>query len=96
MTALRASGTISGVALETEGVQTGGRKHGTILGDFSRRFVKTNRVPREFGRILNLTQELRYEADYEGTPLANAPVQRAVNEAKRFVATVEALLARSD
>ena len=83
-------------ALESEGVQTGGRKHGTILGEFSRQFVKTNRVPREFGRILNVTQELRHEADYEGAALPNTSVHRAVSEAKRFVATIETLLGRSD
>jgi uncharacterized protein (UPF0332 family) len=42
------------------------RTHGGTLGEFSRLFVKTGLLPKEFGQRINRAESARKVADYEG------------------------------
>ncbi len=82
-------------ALIAHGVEIRTSKHGTIIGEFSRRFVKNGPLPRAVGRALNDLQVLRTRADYDAPGVDHEAARDAVTKATEFVEAVEGLLGPS-
>jgi uncharacterized protein (UPF0332 family) len=71
------------------------RTHGGLITSFGQQFVRTGRLPTEFGRSLNRVQELRLAADYFTGSVSREKAIWAIEEAERFVAGVRHLLNES-
>ena len=82
-------------ALIAHGVEIRTSKHGTVIGEFSRRFVKNGPLPRAIGRALNDAQVLRTRADYDGPNVAPDAARDTVAQAAEFVEAIERLLGPS-
>jgi uncharacterized protein (UPF0332 family) len=79
-------------ALIANGVELHTSKHGRVIGEFSRRFVKNGPLPRATGRALNDAQVLRTRADYDGPNVAPDAARNIVAEAAEFVDAIDRLL----
>lgn len=64
------------------------KTHGGLISAFSLQLVKTQKVPVEYGRLLNKVEELRLIADYRGDPIEQDKAAWAVESAHAFVATI--------
>lgn len=82
-------------ALIDRGIEIRTNKHGTIIGEFSRRFVKNGPLPRTVGRALNDAQVLRARADYDAPSVDHEAARAAVAKAAEFVEAIEGLLGPS-
>ena len=82
-------------ALIANGVEIRTSKHGTVINEFSRRFVKSGPLPRDVGRALNDAQVLRTRADYEGPSVTPDAARTTVAQAAEFVEAIERLLGPS-
>lgn len=62
--------------------------HSGVISQFSQHFVKTNRVERQYGRLLSRMMQARETSDYD-------PIRRtSLMEAKQAIANAEAFLVR--
>ena len=52
-------------ALASRNVEIRSRKHGTLVGQFSRHFIAGGTLPKAFGRTINEVQKLRHVGDYD-------------------------------
>ena len=69
------------------------RTHSGLISYFHKAYVKTDRLPRDMGRILQEAFENRYDADYKDMIRFDADdVSELLKEARRFVAEVKSLL----
>jgi uncharacterized protein (UPF0332 family) len=66
-----------------------GRMHSGLISAFSLHLVKTGRVPVELGKSLNKVEELRLMADYKGDPIEQENAAWAVNQAQKFIQTMQ-------
>ena len=64
------------------------KTHGGLISAFSLQLVKTQKVPVEYGRLLNKVEELRLIADYKGDTIEQEKAVWAVESAHSFVATI--------
>jgi uncharacterized protein (UPF0332 family) len=64
------------------------KTHGGLISAFSLQLVKTQKVPVEYGRLLNKVEELRLIADYKGDPIEQEKAEWAVESAHSFVETI--------
>jgi uncharacterized protein (UPF0332 family) len=60
--------------------------HGGTLGEFSRLFVETGLLPKEFGQKINRAQSARKIADYEGDVIDPAEAEKHVSFAEELLA----------
>ena len=67
-----------------------GRTHRGVLAAFSDRLVKSGRMPKEMGRLLKRAETIRYLADYSGDAVEIDDARNLVEQAKAFVAAVQA------
>ena len=67
------------------------KSHGGLISLFSLRFVKTAKIPRDIGKLINDVHEIRLLADYsaENIPLDKAAL--AIEGANRFIDAVVSL-----
>ncbi len=65
------------------------RTHSGLISAFSLHFVKTGKIPVEYGRTLNKVEELRLIADYKGDPIEIEQAAWAVEQAQSFVEAMQ-------
>ena len=65
-----------------------GKTHKGVLNTFSERLVKSERLPKEMGRLLKYAETFRYVTDYEGDPVQLSDAQKIVEQAETFVAVM--------
>jgi uncharacterized protein (UPF0332 family) len=79
-------------ALEAHGIETNGRRHGTIIRRFSLTCVKAGLLDPVHGRNLNKALEIRREGDYDLETPDQESVATAVRNASAFVEAITALI----
>lgn len=79
-------------ALASRKVDIRSRKHGTLVGQFSRHFIADGSLPKALGRTINEVQKLRHVGDYDAPALARTDAEEALQSAQEFVAAIERLL----
>ncbi len=68
-------------------------KHSAVIASIHQRFVKTSKLDKEQGRMLNWLFELRSVGDYGGAAHVSAQeAGRAIDAAEEFLKTVRSLL----
>lgn len=68
-------------------------KHSAVIASIHQRFVKTGKLDKEHGKVLNWLFELRSVGDYGGTAhVSSEEVDRAIDAADKFVKAVKLLL----
>jgi uncharacterized protein (UPF0332 family) len=83
--AARAALLASGVAPTASDVS---RTHSGLIAAFGQSLVKTDRVPKELGRLLNRALEIRQIADYTGDSVELDAASLLVQQADHFVAAM--------
>lgn len=73
--------------------ETGIGSHGTVIGNFGLRFVRTGLVNPDHGRAINEAQKLRILSDYSAKQPDPEAVSSIVGKAEEFVAAVRAIIA---
>ncbi len=72
------------------------RKHSGVISYFHAAYVRTGRLPKEMGSILQRAFNNRCDADYDDLiELDAAEVTEMLEEARRFVAQVKSLLQKA-
>jgi len=70
-------------------------RHGTLIAEFSREFVRSGEFAAEYGRALRDALDERIAADYHATEdFPSARSQRLLARAEAFVAAAQAFLDR--
>lgn len=69
-------------------------KHSAVLSAFNELVVRSGEIKPDVGHILRSLFELRNDADYGSPDAPAARAASAIAEAERFIAAVEAWLAR--
>lgn len=77
--------TNQGIMPTTDGVA---RTHSGVIAAFGNTFVKSGRMPKEIGRLLNRAHEVRLLADYTASTVESSEARNVVDQAKLFVATI--------
>lgn len=68
-------------------------KHSAVIASIHQRFVKTGKIDKEQGKILNWLFELRSVGDYGVTEhVSEAEVEQAIEAAEKFLAVIKQLL----
>jgi uncharacterized protein (UPF0332 family) len=68
------------------------RTHGGLIVAFGLQLIKTGRLPRELGRMLNRAEDVRLLADYTGASVELADARALLADAEAFVAALRAHL----
>lgn len=69
------------------------RKHSGIIGLFNQQFVKTGILPKDYGKILKSSRDLRQAGDYDDFYLVGREeALTAVESASRFIRGIRLLL----
>ncbi len=82
-------------ALSGEDTAETTRTHGGLIAAFGLQLVKSGRLPRELGRMLNRAEEVRLLADYTGGSVEPAEAREARSQAETFVEAMRDYLNRS-
>ena len=78
-------------ALSTKGLDS--RKHSGIIGLFNQQFVKTGILPKDYGKILKSSKDLRQAGDYDDFYLVSREeALAAVENASRFIRGIRLFL----
>lgn len=78
-------------ALLTEGFRV--KTHGGLKAMFFNHFIKTERMPKQFGRYLTKAFDARQNADYHVRIKFNKEaVEAAISSAKEFLAEIEKII----
>jgi uncharacterized protein (UPF0332 family) len=72
------------------------RTHGGTLGEFSRLFVKTGLLPKEFGQRINRAESARKVADYEGDEIDGVEAEKHVSFAEELLEKAVQLIPSSE
>jgi len=64
------------------------RTHNGLIAAFGLRLIKTGRLPRELGRMLNRAEEVRLLADYTGGAVEPQDARELLSQAGAFVRAV--------
>ncbi len=72
---------VSGAPVKVEATRT----HSGLISAFGEHLVKTGRIPREMGRVLNRAEEIRLVADYQGDSVELEDAKEMVEKAENFV-----------
>ena len=81
-------------ALASRNVEIRSRKHGALVGQFSRHLIADGSLPKALGRTINEVQKLRHVGDYDAPTLARTDAEEALQSAQEFVAAVQRLMRR--
>jgi uncharacterized protein (UPF0332 family) len=69
------------------------RKHSGIISLFNQQFVKTNILPKDHGKILKRTRDLREASDYDDFYLVSREeAQVAIEDACKFISDLTLLI----
>ncbi|MGW8258376.1 MAG: HEPN domain-containing protein [Thermoguttaceae bacterium] len=69
------------------------RKHSGVIAYFHSTYVKSGRLPKEFGAVFQRVFDSRCEADYDDlVVLQKDELSEMLDQARRFVAKVKSLL----
>jgi len=68
------------------------RTHNGLIAAFGLRLVKTGRLPKELGRMLNRAEEVRLLADYTGGVVERQDARELLSQAEAFVGAVRGYL----
>ena len=69
------------------------KKHSGVISLFNRNFIKTGKLPRDFGKILKKAKDLRQASDYNDFYLVSKEEAKdAVESAERFIEGIKAFL----
>jgi uncharacterized protein (UPF0332 family) len=79
-------------ALASRNVEIRSRKHGTLVGHFSRHLIADGSLPKTLCRSINDVQKLRHVGDYDAPALARAEAEEALHSAREFVTAIDRLL----
>jgi uncharacterized protein (UPF0332 family) len=71
---------------------TPGKSHSGLVAAFSLHWVKSGRVPLALGKAFNRAADLRLLADYTGSPIDEVTAGDTIQDAKQFLAAIEAEL----
>lgn len=69
------------------------RTHNGLIAAFGLRLIKTGRLPREQGRMLNRAEEVRLLADYTGGEVEPQDARESLSQAEAFARAVRDHLA---
>jgi len=61
------------------------RTHGGTLGEFSKLFIKTGLLPKDFGQRINRAESARRIADYEGDVIDGVDAERHISFAEELL-----------
>ncbi|WP_072325614.1 HEPN domain-containing protein [Marinospirillum alkaliphilum] len=67
-----------------------GRTHSGLIGGFGLHLVKSGKVSREMGRLLNRAHEIRQVADYKAESVELEDARELVDQAEVFVGNMRA------
>ncbi len=77
--------------LLNEGIELS--KHSAVIASIHQKFIKTGRLDKEQGKILNWLFELRSVGDYGGiTHVTREEVEQAIQAAEKFIAAIKSLV----
>jgi uncharacterized protein (UPF0332 family) len=79
-------------ALASRSIEIRSRKHGILVGQFSRHFITDGVLPKALGQAINEVQKLRHAGDYEAPVLARQEAEEALVSAREFVMAIKPLL----
>jgi uncharacterized protein (UPF0332 family) len=79
-------------ALASETSPEAARTHDGLIAAFGLRLVKTGRLPRELGRMLNRAEEIRLLADYTDGAVEQQDVKGLLLQAEAFVSALRSYL----
>jgi len=79
-------------ALASETSPEATRAHNGLIAAFGLRLVKTGRLPKELGRVLNRAEEVRLLADYTGGVVERQDARELLAHAEAFVSAVRGYL----
>ncbi|MBK1633680.1 DNA-binding protein [Thiohalocapsa halophila] len=79
-------------ALASETSPEAARTHNGLIAAFGLRLVKTGRLPKELGRMLNRAEEVRLLADYTGGVVERQDASELLSQAETFVGAVRGYL----
>jgi uncharacterized protein (UPF0332 family) len=72
-------------------------KHSAVISSIHQHFVKTGKLDKDQGKILNWLFELRGVADYGGMEHVSAEeVKRAIGISEKYIRTIKCLLKPKD
>jgi uncharacterized protein (UPF0332 family) len=81
----------SSAALLHEGLEFG--KHSAVIASFHQTLVKTGKLDKEHGKVLNWLFEIRGLGDYGGTAhVSPEEAERAIQAAERFLEAIKRFL----
>lgn len=73
------------------------KKHSAVISRFSERYLKTDILPREFGRCITNASLIRNRSDYEDFYICSKKeTEELISDADRFVCEVKAYLSREN
>jgi uncharacterized protein (UPF0332 family) len=75
-------------ALASEAEPEATRTHNGLIAAFGLRLIKTGRLPKELGRMLNRAEEVRLLADYMGGAVEPLDARELLSQAEAFVSAV--------
>jgi uncharacterized protein (UPF0332 family) len=82
-------------ALASEAEPEATRTHSGLIAAFGLRLIKTGRLPKELGRMLNRAEEVRLLADYTGGAVEPQDARELLSQAEVFVRAVREYLERT-
>ena len=69
------------------------KKHSMVISTFSQLYLKTEKIDRSFGTLINSASLIRNRSDYEDFFLCSVDdTKRLIDESREFLRTVERLL----
>ena len=68
------------------------KSHSGLISYFGLHFAKTGKLPIELGRSLNRINELRSIADYLAEPVPHDKAAEAIQEARKFVTSIQSFI----
>jgi len=75
-------------ALASEADPEASRTHNGLIAAFGLRLIRTGRLPKELGRMLNRAEEVRLLADYTGGAVEPQDASELLSQAGAFVRAV--------
>ena len=72
-------------------------KHAQLIGWFNKSFIRTGKIDKEYGKMINKSYTLRQESDYEPFIKYEEPeVTGLFDKMKKFINTIEKIVQEDD
>jgi len=69
------------------------KKHSGIISFFIRNYIKTGKLPEEFGKIIVKAEQIRNDSDYKDFYIVPAELaERQIEDARKFLVAIEGLI----